>query len=114
MTRRKLVLLLGVLVVAIVAIRRRSRRDAVTIEIEDRESRDEATGEEETAVDLESIEGIGSAYAERLRAAGVTDAADLAAADPDDLASETGIGTRRIQGWIERVDDLDAGETGRD
>ena len=31
------------------------------------------------------------------------DATDLAAADAETLAAETGIGERRIQGWIESV-----------
>lgn len=113
MSRRKLVLLSGVLVLAIIAVWRRRQGEAVTIEIDGREAREERTGDAVTAVDLESIEGIGPAYAERLRTAGVTDAADLAEADLDALAAETGIGRSRIQGWVERVDDREAGETDR-
>ena len=116
MDRRKLAVLGGFFVVAALAIRRRRRRGAVEITIDEprtgeRSTEDEGAsdepGDETPRVELESVEGIGSAYAERLREAGVEDAADLAAADPGTLATETGIGERRIRGWIERIGERD-------
>jgi len=50
---------------------------------------------------LESISGIGPAYADRLQEAGVTDVNALAAADVDRLAAETDLPTSRLDSWIE-------------
>jgi predicted flap endonuclease-1-like 5' DNA nuclease len=55
-------------------------------------------------VDLEEIKGIGPAYADRLREAGVEDVAALAAADATDLADRTGLGEGRIGNWIEQAE----------
>jgi len=55
-------------------------------------------------VDLEEITGIGPAYAERLRDAGVEDVAALAAADAAALADRTGLGEGRVGKWIERAE----------
>ncbi|WP_128477719.1 helix-hairpin-helix domain-containing protein [Halorussus pelagicus] len=71
-------------------------------ETEDSESdaAEEPVGEGEP---LEEIKGIGSAYAERLRDAGVTDVTELAKADAEQLADETGLSDKRISTWIERA-----------
>lgn len=52
---------------------------------------------------LEAIDGIGSAYAERLTAAGVSTVADLADADAGTLADATGISVSRIDRWIDHA-----------
>lgn len=52
---------------------------------------------------VDSIKGIGTAYAERLEAAGVHSVSDLAEADPDDLAAETDIAAGRLGNWVERA-----------
>lgn len=52
---------------------------------------------------VDSIKGVGSAYAERLESAGVHVVGDLAAADAGELAAETGIGAGRLGNWIERA-----------
>lgn len=75
----------------------------MAIEIDETEPREVPIDGEATSVELESIEGIGPSYAERLQEAGVEDATDLAVADAGTLAAETGIGERRIRGWIESV-----------
>lgn len=54
---------------------------------------------------VDTISGIGPAYAERLGEAGVDTVGDLAAADPAALAAETGLGEGRVTGWIERARD---------
>jgi len=66
------------------------------------------TAEPESAVppervdeSTETITGIGPAYSERLAGAGVETVGDLAAADADALAEETGISEKRIAGWID-------------
>ena len=114
MDRKKLAVLGGLLVFAALALRRRRRRDAVDVEIGEPDALESVTDDEGPAVDeeqpgveLESIEGIGSAYADRLREAGVADGADLATADVEALAEETGIGEARIRTWVERVDEPD-------
>ncbi|ELY61150.1 DUF4332 domain-containing protein [Natronolimnohabitans innermongolicus] len=53
---------------------------------------------------VDSIKGIGPAYADRLTAAGVETVADLAAADAADLAEQTDVSEKRIQGWIDRAE----------
>lgn len=64
-------------------------------------SEDVASGAGGESVD--SIKGIGTAYADRLATAGVESVADLAVADAEELAEETGLGTGRIMNWIERA-----------
>lgn len=117
MNWRKLVIIGGFVAIAVLAFRRSTRRDATEIGIDDADtgrqateqevSVGEATADGATGVELESIEGVGPAYAERLREAGVADGADLVDADPEDLAAETEIGERRIRRWVERVRDRD-------
>ena len=65
-----------------------------------------ATGTEpaaSTGEPVESIKGIGAAYAQRLADAGVDDVSDLARADPQELAAATDLGTGRVGKWIERA-----------
>jgi len=52
---------------------------------------------------LETITGIGPAYAERLQDAGVADTAALADADAAALAEATDLSAKRIQGWIDQA-----------
>lgn len=64
---------------------------------------------------VETIPGLAPHHAESLAAAGVETIDDLASADPDHLADETGIDRTRIAKWIERataetVPDADATE----
>lgn len=55
-----------------------------------------ATGES-----VETITGIGPAYAERLGDAGIETVDQLAAADAADLANDTDISESRVQKWID-------------
>ncbi|WP_255170280.1 helix-hairpin-helix domain-containing protein [Natrononativus amylolyticus] len=52
---------------------------------------------------VNSIKGIGPAYADRLAAEGVETVSDLATADAAALAEGTDISETRIQGWIDRA-----------
>ena len=67
----------------------------------------EASAAEELAEehDLTDLEGVGSAYADRLRDAGVETIPELAEADPVELAGSTGVGESRVRGWIEQAAD---------
>lgn len=56
---------------------------------------------------VDAVPGIGSAYAERLREAGVPTVEALAAADPDRLADEAEIAPARVETWVERARELD-------
>ncbi|WP_254839296.1 class III poly(R)-hydroxyalkanoic acid synthase subunit PhaC [Natronomonas marina] len=51
--------------------------------------------------DLEEIDGIGPAYAERLREGGILTVAQLAESDPETVAEAAGVGTARVEGWID-------------
>ncbi|SFS50758.1 class III poly(R)-hydroxyalkanoic acid synthase subunit PhaC [Halostagnicola kamekurae] len=53
--------------------------------------------------DLTGLSGVGDAYAEDLREAGVETIDDLAAASAADLATETGISPARLEDWIEQA-----------
>lgn len=55
------------------------------------------------AENVETISGIGPAYAARLADAGVETVPDLLAADADALADETGISAKRIGRWMDRA-----------
>jgi polyhydroxyalkanoate synthase len=75
--------------------------DSVTIEV------DGADGEStETDLDLESVSGIGPAYAERLRGAGLDDLRALAAAAPETVADGAGVGESRAADWVDQAGDL--------
>ena len=63
----------------------------------------EKAGQSVDPVPVEDIKGIGPAYSDRLAAAGVETVSDLAAADAADLAQETDISEKRLQGWIDRA-----------
>ena len=56
--------------------------------------------------DLQLIEGIGPAYAERLRNAGIETIGALAAADAETLAAEIDVPATRVTEWIEHAIDL--------
>lgn len=56
---------------------------------------------------VEAVPGIGSAYAERLREAGVGTVDDLASAEPGQLADRTEIAPGRVETWIEQARELD-------
>jgi predicted flap endonuclease-1-like 5' DNA nuclease len=70
---------------------------------EEDEAEDESEIEAEVGRPLEDVKGIGPAYAERLRNAGVEDSAALATADAEELADETDLSPKRVKGWIERA-----------
>lgn len=53
---------------------------------------------------LEDVKGIGPAYADRLRDAGVESVADLASADAGELAAESDIAESRIENWIDQAE----------
>lgn len=52
---------------------------------------------------VNSIKGIGDAYAERLGNAGIETVADLATADPAEVSAATDIAEGRLEGWIEQA-----------
>lgn len=109
MNRRKLVVLggigLAVAVITAITLRRKRRLDETDIEITEVEKHDQPTVNEASAGDLESLEGVGPAYAERLQEAGVRNVADLPDVDAGDLARETGIAEGRIRDWAEQASD---------
>jgi polyhydroxyalkanoate synthase len=61
------------------------------------------TGEAAAQADLESIDGIGPTYAERLRAAGLAVASDLADYDAADLAEFADTDETTARNWLDQV-----------
>lgn len=107
MNWKRLGFLVGIATVALVVYRRWTQIEPVDISIDDTDPA-EAENPATNVTDLEAIRGIGPAYADQLRTAGIDDGADLAAADPTELAAATDIGEARIQGWIDRITDRTA------
>ena len=61
--------------------------------------------------DLEDLDGVGPATAERLETAGVEEPADLRNVDPDRLATEIqGVSAGQIRDWISQLPEFDAEE----
>ncbi|WP_436909260.1 DNA topoisomerase I [Halosimplex marinum] len=61
--------------------------------------------------DLEDLDGVGPATAERLETAGVEEPADLREVDPDVLATEIqGVSASQIRDWISQLPEVDAGD----
>ena len=58
--------------------------------------------------DLEDIPGIGSAYAERLRDAGIDSPTTLANADVNRLAEETDISEATVRKWVDEAAQVEA------
>jgi len=83
--------------------------DAQETEAESEEEGDDgaaqpsADGDLGTDEDVTVLDGIGSAYSERLEAVDVETVADLADADAAAVAEETDLGENRVAGWIEQA-----------
>jgi DNA topoisomerase-1 len=61
--------------------------------------------------DLEDLDGVGPATAERLETAGVEEPADLREVDPDRLATEIqGVSASQIRDWISQLPEVDVGD----
>jgi len=60
----------------------------------------------EETLDLEAVDGIGPAYAERLRAVGVSDLDELAEAEAADLASDVDVSESRAADWVRQANEL--------
>jgi polyhydroxyalkanoate synthase len=69
---------------------------------------DEAAGDSDDFddTDLDQVRGVGPAYAERLREAGVGTVSELAAADAETLADRVDVAPSRIADWIDHADEL--------
>lgn len=61
---------------------------------------------ESAADDLTKVNGIGPVYAARLDAAGITTFRDLAGADANRLAADSGLPRDRVADWIGKAADL--------
>ncbi|WP_181684816.1 helix-hairpin-helix domain-containing protein [Halorhabdus salina] len=59
--------------------------------------------DEDVTENVQSIKGIGPAYAERLADADIETVGELAAADAETIAEQTGIAESRVATWIERA-----------
>lgn len=81
-----------------------ARADATSVD-EGEESDVEPGPEESTDDDrsVQSISGIGPAYADRLADAGVETVADLQSADPESLAEAADLSAKRIERWKDRA-----------
>jgi hypothetical protein len=72
------------------------------------ETADRVVDGEEDAFDdpLKELPGLGSTYAKRLQSAGYDSLADVAAADPETLADETGAHESETQAWVEQASEM--------
>ncbi|MEF8908490.1 MAG: helix-hairpin-helix domain-containing protein, partial [Haloarculaceae archaeon] len=60
-------------------------------------------GESDSDEPVDSINGIGPTYAERLEAAGIETVGDLAAADPGTVAEAAEAAESRATDWVEQA-----------
>lgn len=66
---------------------------------------EETTAERDEYDDpLMRLPGLGETYAKRLRSAGYASVGDLAGADPETLADQTGANETRTARWVERAE----------
>ena len=65
----------------------------------------ETTEADVAGTDLQELDGIGPAYAERLTGAGITSVEALADAEPATLSADADIDEGRIRGWIEAANE---------
>ncbi|MFB6108803.1 MAG: class III poly(R)-hydroxyalkanoic acid synthase subunit PhaC [Haloplanus sp.] len=82
----------------------RSEIDAESDETSDDEAAggDEAS-DEPAGTDLQTLDGIGPAYAERLHAAGVDSVEELAEADPVVVAADADVDEGRVRRWVDEA-----------
>ncbi|WP_123536949.1 class III poly(R)-hydroxyalkanoic acid synthase subunit PhaC [Halosimplex salinum] len=65
----------------------------------------ETTAEDEPeSADVDTVDGIGPTYADRLHEAGIATVADLAVSEPADVAEITGAPVSRVEDWFEQVE----------
>jgi predicted flap endonuclease-1-like 5' DNA nuclease len=76
----------------------------VDAEETDAEAEEDTPTADGSEASVESVSGIGPAYAERLEAAGVETVADLLAADPEAIAAESDLSEKRVSGWQETAE----------
>ncbi|WP_302082360.1 helix-hairpin-helix domain-containing protein [Salinibaculum rarum] len=65
-----------------------------------------ATDDAPASPSVEEIKGIGPTYAERLESIGIETVADIAAADPAEVAEAAQAGENRATDWVERAQDF--------
>ena len=80
----------------------RSIDEPVEIDIPDDSTTDAGAGD--SINDVETVEGIGPTYAERLRDAGIETVSDLAASDAAELADVADTSESRAQDWLDQVE----------
>lgn len=79
--------------------------DGDSVAADQSEGADDPTSEGESegpdSEPVTAIDGIGPAYEERLRDAGIESVGELAAADPEQVAADTDISETRLSRWID-------------
>jgi len=63
-----------------------------------------ATEDEPDSPAVDTVDGVGPTYADRLHDAGIATVADLAASEPADVADITGAPVSRVEDWFEQVE----------
>ncbi|MFB6218380.1 MAG: helix-hairpin-helix domain-containing protein [Halobacteriaceae archaeon] len=81
--------------------------DAESTDAEPADAGDEPAGTAEqtgaAAESVQTIKGVGPAYADQLGEAGVETVGDLADADAEALAEASGLSPARIENWVEQA-----------
>jgi hypothetical protein len=69
------------------------------------EADDDTSDADDASPSVDTLKGIGPAYADRLRSAGVETVADLAGADAEDLGAQIDVSPKRVGRWIDRANE---------
>ncbi|MFB6188859.1 MAG: class III poly(R)-hydroxyalkanoic acid synthase subunit PhaC [Halapricum sp.] len=79
--------------------------ESVTDKAEQASDEAEQTSDEDAgSADVETVDGIGPTYAERLRTAGIETVADLKASDIGTIADATEASPGRVEDWLEQLE----------
>jgi len=78
--------------------------DAVAEEAAEAAAEATSAEDEPASPDVDTVDGVGPTYADRLRDAGIATVADMLEREPTEVADVTGASVSRVEDWLEQVE----------
>jgi polyhydroxyalkanoate synthase len=78
--------------------------DAVAEEAAEAAAEATSAEDEPASPDVDTVDGVGPTYADRLRDAGIATVADMLEREPTEVADVTGASVSRVEDWFEQVE----------